>query len=342
MKQCSRIYRWIAVSLFLQLVVLFYINNIFLGSREEIRITSLTAIGGLAAEKEADIPLGASGVQLSHSVEFAAYMVEQELDIISLSDGKKQKVPVGDGEKITLYRWLPDRNMLLCSAAPAGKDGDWVRVFSYEADTRLVREYPAITGLPGGSVISEIEFSTLTNTVYAKVKLNSSKARVYKYDIMNNLDVCFETAPETPIRELNLEDLLVYETGNRLYVYNGNTGTSKLLPVKGNLVLLGIDKQDRLYGGFLNSDGKVESIAAAPVGEWSAGTVKPFKLTLSVLPEQIQVTPGGEVIWMDWSGKTLTELPAGEKTIYEGELVQLLESRYAVRNGSRLQVKFMD
>lgn len=341
MKGLGRLYRWIIVSLVLQMLLLLSIEIFLSVSSGEVRITAHATLGGLPVGREMKVPLAASGIQLSGSGEFAAFLQGQELTVSGPSSAGSHTVPLQEGERVSLYQWLPDRNMLLCAIHAAGGKGDWVKLFSYDAQTQLIREYPAITGLLPGSVVSEVDLSILTNTVYVKVDHGAGRASVYKYDILNNLDFCFETAAPVSMAQLRLEDLLVYEADKRLYVYNGITGMSGRLSPDMDLVLLGIDRQDRLYAGLLDEKGRVGKILSASMARWSSGALETLALSEPVSPEQLWISPSGEAIRVNLSENTIVRLPAGEPDYYDGEFIQLLEGSYAVRKGGSLQMSSM-
>ena len=137
------------------------------------------------------------------------------------------------GGEITYHRWLPDREMLIYAIKePEAKSGH-VRISTYDVIPDLVRSYPDIKELPAGSGVMDIELSPMTNIVYPKIKTSDTRARIYKFDIMDNLSLVFKTDHTTVIKETLYTDNLVYQpVGKRICVMNGQTGKFTYLPVR--------------------------------------------------------------------------------------------------------------
>ena len=90
-----------------------------------------------------------------------------------------------------------------------------VRISTYDISAELDRSYPDIKNLPSGSEIIEIELSPLTNIVYPMIKTSSSRARIYKFDIMDNLSLIMKTDLSTIIKETMYSDRLIYQTAEK-------------------------------------------------------------------------------------------------------------------------------
>ena len=113
----------------------------------------------------------------------------------------------------------------------------------------------------------------MTNIVYPMIKTSNTRARVYRFDIMDNLSLIFKTDLTTIIKETMYTDNLVYQlAGERISVRNGHTGKTIYIPVKEANLLLDIDGSDVLYAGAADQSGSVTEIYYGSIGAESVGT----------------------------------------------------------------------
>jgi hypothetical protein len=253
-KWAGRIYKWIILSVLLQFAVLSYFNYIYLPGEVKVKATMYESPEAVFKDREADIPEDASHICVSHDGVYAAYLIDGRLEILNTL-GKERKIAVNTQKgRVTFFRWLPDRNMVIYSCSTETGGEGHIEISTYDADNRTERSYPKITRLPGGSDVTDITLSPLTNIVYVKVKTSESAARIYRFNIMDNLSLVMKTKKDTIIKETLFSDNLVYQEPGGKIAVRGSSGGAKSLGLKEKYILLGIDGNDRVYAA--EPDGK--------------------------------------------------------------------------------------
>ena len=326
MKTALMIYRWILISVLLQLVVLSFINFVFLTSRSQVKATSFE----VAEEKpKTDVSLkvsrNASNFQVSFNGSYASYVQNDKLVIVNLLNKKEIKTIYASPDALTYYRWLPDRNMVIYSLSTREDNPAGVRIYTYDVDTGVERDYPRISNIPKGSKVVDIEVSPLTNVVYLKMVVGNTRANIYKFNIMNNLSYIMSTSTDSVIKETNCSDKLVYQDGRKkLFVRDGIKNVTWSFPFKKKMSLLEVDSEDRVYVGELDEAGKVVRIlygklSVEPDKAWSQ-----IMLKRPVIPDNITVTPNGTVYELVESDRCVYNVRNNSQITYKGKFVCIL------------------
>lgn len=273
MKKIKMIYKWILISVILQTAFLSWLNFIYLPGRGQFRSTMYETELHTVRDRSYRLPEGASDISVSFDGLYAAFRLDEEIVVADLDSGEEIKRLGPDGGEFTYHRWLPDREMLIYAIKePEGESGR-VRISTYDVVPGLDRSYPDIKELPEGSGVIDIELSPMTNIVYPMIKTSNTRARVYRFDIMDNLSLIFKTDLTTVIKETMYTDNLVYQlAGERISIRNGHTGKTIYIPVKEANLLLDIDGSDVLYAGAADKSGGVTAIYYGRIGTESAGT----------------------------------------------------------------------
>lgn len=273
MKKFKMIYKWILISVILQAAFLSWLNFIYLPGRGQFRSTMYETELHTVRDRSYRLPEGASDISVSFDGLYAAFRLDEEIVVADLDSGEEIKRLGPDGGEFTYHRWLPDREMLIYAIKePEGNSGR-VRISTHDVVPGLDRSYPDIKGLPEGSGVIGIELSPMTNIVYPMIKTSNTRARVYRFDIMDNLSLIFKTDLTTVIKETMYTDNLVYQlAGERISIRNGHTGKTIYIPVKEANLLLDIDGSDVLYAGAADKSGGVTAIYYGRIGTESAGT----------------------------------------------------------------------
>lgn len=338
MKAVARIYRWILIAVILQLGVLAYFDFFYLPGGGNIRATMYEAEGEELTNWSVKIPGTAEDIKVSQNGRFAGYISGDKLHILDVRSKKVSKTFGNGKDKIPFYRWLPDRNMIIYSIqSKDGKQGS-VKITTYDLDSGVERSYPEISGLQEGSFLADLELSPLTNVVYAKVKVSDTKAKVYKFNIMDNLKFVMNMAPDEDMRETGYTDRLLYEKGGKLYVRDGRTGSASLLAFKNNMALLYIDSEDKAYAGQLNSEKAVENIFYGEPGKEAAKSWKQVKLERPALPEDILISASGMIFIQEKEEHAVYNPLSGERITFEGNLIQVFDRSIITRDGGRLKL----
>lgn len=357
MKKIKTIYKWILISVILQTAFLAWLNCIYLPNRGHFRSTMYEMEFQSVRDRSIRLPEGAAGISVSFDGLYAAFWLDGNIVVADTDSGKEIKRLEPAGGEITYHRWLPDREMLIYAIKePEAKSGH-VRISTYDVIPDLVRSYPDIKELPAGSGVMDIELSPMTNIVYPKIKTSDTRARIYKFDIMDNLSLVFKTDHTTVIKETLYTDNLVYQpVGKRICVMNGQTGKFTYLPVKDAGLLLDIDGRDVVYAGVADKSGSITVIRHGMIGmksdEWDS-----IQLRGPAAADDIIVTAGGSVYIVDRQSRTVEcvkhgngqkgrqdgTAPHGFRPVeYKGRLITLLDQYIVYLDGSGLVLKTLD
>ncbi len=341
-KKLKMIYKWILISIIMQTAILAYLNYVYLPNRGQFRTTMFEIEPKAVKNRSIKLPEGASDISISYDGLFAAYRLGEKLEITDIDSKKTVKKLEPAGGEFTYFRWLPDREMLIyAEKEPEGKSGR-IRISTYDVVPELERSYPDVKNLPEGSRVIDIELSPLTNIVYPMIKTSDTRARIYKFDIMDNLKLIFKTDLTTIIKETMYTDKLIYQpAGERIRIMDGKSSKYSYVPVKEADLLLAVDGGDVIYTAGTDGSGKVKEVyygkAGSKAEEW-----KTVPLTHSILADDIIITAGGEAFAVDRGYKTIKCIK-GDKGLaeYEGELLTVLDQYVVTLEGNKLVLSAM-
>jgi len=339
MRAAGRFFRWIIISVVMQVVLLAYFNFIYIPGRNNVRATMYELPEDKVENREIKIPLEAEKVRVSYNGSYAAYIIDGNLEIAGIENKRFKKVIKRSGEIFSHVRWLPDRDMLIYSLKSSDSSARYVEIATYDLDAGVERSYPKIEDLPKGSEVTSIELSPLTNIVYVKIKVGDSTSKVYKYNIMDNLKFVVTLDNNTVMKETFYSDNLVYQGQSyKIFVRNGRTNTSKTLAFKGKMVLLGVDSEDNIYAGELDKDNKVCKVY---YGKHNAESVKSWKQVSLENPAasgKIFVTDEGSIMIEDEKEKYVYTVGSPGKTAYKGDIVEVLNDYLVTKEGKNLKL----
>ena len=339
MKRIVRIYKWIVLAVLFQVLVFSYMEFVYLPNRGAVKATAFEFSEDEVKSKSIKIPADAQGALVSYDGSYAVYLQGARLIVADIKKGGRVcKTLNASGGEFSFYRWLPDRDMLIYSIKePDAKKGQ-VRISTFDVGPGLERSYPKITDLPEGSMITDIELSPLTNVVYAMVKTGETRIKVYKYNIMDDLDFIMNMGIKAVFKETAYSDSLIYqEAGGKITVRSGKTGKKTYLPVKGSLQLLDVDAEDNIYAGQLDDAGK---IIAVHCGKADKGS-KEWKKTETGAPlalSEVVITPDGSLYRVSGKDRTILDMVDGSKFSYEGELLEILDDYIISKDDRRLRL----
>lgn len=344
MKTFTRVYKWIVLSVFLQVVILSYINFIYLSADGKITATIAEISESARENTSMKIPEGTSDVKVSFDGTYVGYIEDKKLVIVDLNTKKVKKVLNADRNNLTYYRWLPDSHMVIYSISAADGQPGQVQMFTYEIEGEVERNYPKIGNLPKGSQVEDIELSPQTNVVYAKVVTGSNQAQVYKFNIMNTLTYILTATKDIHIKELSFSDKLFYQDSkNRIFVRDGIKNTNTQLQFKEPMALLEIDSEDRVYVGELDENNRVVKIyygkytAAQEEKKWTEIALeKPVEST------DLKITSTGSLFEIVKEEKTIYEIGSKDKISYKGEVIEILDDYLVTMDNNRIELTVIE
>ncbi|HOV27931.1 MAG TPA: hypothetical protein PK566_16430 [Pseudobacteroides sp.] len=326
MKLIKRVYKWIVFSIIMQILVLAYFNYDFLLEDHEIKATSYEISDGTIDKKRKSIEIqqGATQLRVSHDGYHAAWLLKGKIHVYDLTNKKLKDTIEDESGDINYYRWLPDRNIIIYSISvhQSGK----VNVLTKDIDTGNVHSYPTISGLAKNSEVKHIELSPLTNVVYVKIQTSSTKARIYKYDIMDNLSYIMLFGSSSKISEANLTDKLFYEDENGgIMQWDGKRKSKSRINISGKASLIGVDSNDNLYIGKRDASGKINKLLYKEQDKQSGSEWNEINLKTPCDENDI-IVKMNEVYLVNRSNEVVINLKDDTEIKYYGEFIEILDN----------------
>jgi DNA-dependent RNA polymerase auxiliary subunit epsilon len=328
LKRAVRWYNWIILSIIVQFLGLLYINNFILNTDKEVSISNVDTKSNIVTG-DFKIPEETEKFSMSYNGQYCAYLVDGKLHIMDVDKQLNNSSVVDTGkDKITYFRWLPDRNMVILSSnTKKGKKGS-VQISTYEADSKTMRGLPTIDGLSSKSEVLDIDFSQLTNIVYAQIKTSNDLSKIIRFNVMNQYASVMTLASDTKIKETTYVNKLFYnDPGKSIYYYDGSTKTKHSVKVgNGNTLLLNVDADDNVYIGQLDSNKKITKIFYQKVSEQSlTSNWKEVNLKDGALPQDVLISDNGNIYINYRDENKVINAVSGLKASYRGEFVELLD-----------------
>lgn len=342
MKIFKRIIVWGLLSVIIQLSGLLYVNNYLLSTNTDEITSKKVDITTKQEEKNIDvvIPATAKHVSVSYDGGYTAYYEGEILHIINNKTGQNKEVNFKDGNKISFYKWLPDRNRMLITEKSQTKITDNLKLSYYDVDKGEKVEVKDLATVDNKSEVEDIKLSTLTNVIYVKVAHIGNRSSIYRINIMNEMKK-IETKGYLigSIYVIPHEDKMVYEdlTYNKIYA----TNTTEPLNFKNvtKPVLLGIDDDDRIYVGQMEGN-KVIKIYYGLVKD-ATSNWKTVELKEAVDKEDIYISSEGKVYINDDLKGVITDITSSNTLTYQGRFLQMYEGGVAtISQGKLIRTNF--
>ncbi|PYG86913.1 hypothetical protein LY28_02533 [Ruminiclostridium sufflavum DSM 19573] len=338
MKTLAKWYKWILLAVIFQFCGLLYVNNVFLNTNVTVSIKDAN-VSKEVMTGDLKVPGAAMNVSMSYNAEFSAYLLDGVLHIINVDSNDDKGVSGSGKDKITYFRWLPDRNMVIFSSNTRdGKKGT-VQISTYEPDSDTLRDYPQIDGLTAESQIMDIELSQYTNVVYAKIKTSDSKSKIIRFNVMSQYAHVMNLGAEALIKECSFVNKLVYQNeGEAVYIYDGINKTKNKVPIDSdNVRVLDIDLNDVLYVGILDSSGNITKIYHQKIGdekltdEWTKVDLK-----TAISPKNIIISGNGNIYSNDTEENKIINLANNLKASYRGDFVEVLDGALVSKDENKV------
>jgi len=319
---------WAMISLIIQMAGLFYLNNFLLASNNVVKSKKIENSQNKKPDAEVKIPDDAKNINVSYDAKYVAYYANEILYVVNNQTGKTDNVSFTDGAKVSFYKWLPDRNRMLIAEKSSGN----LSLSYYDVDKAQKDSISKITMADSESEVVDIEAAPLPNVIYIKVATSSNRNNIYWINIMKDKKrIETQSSNIGKIAVLPHDDKMVYEsvTYGKVYV----TGMENSLTFTGanKTCLLGIDSEDQVYIGNVNSDGKVTQIHYGTLKQ-NTSSWQTVNLTSPASKKDLFVAGNGKVYINDNLKGTFTELKTGKVTIYKGIFLELYNNGIASIN----------
>jgi hypothetical protein len=324
------------------IAILTYIDKIYLKDNSNFSITKINVSSeSQLTNLKLKIDSDATNVQSSYNGGYLSYLSGKKLKFYNMYDGKSHSVPSVGNMEIMNYTWLYDRNRLLIAEKTLDTTkGRYMKMYYYSISDNQLTEISNTTDnmdlkftLKAGTILNNIEMSTLTNLVYLKFTDTNGTSSVQCFNIMaQKLSLHINSGNIGNIVTLKQSSVLLHENADYGYVYKYNLGTKTDNTVKidntKKLKLLGVDSNDNAYFAP-TSTAQTDKIYFGTLDDLDAGTYHIIQLPNTANCKDITVTPDGTV-YQNEKGSALIDLTNKKKLDYQGELIGIYPGGFVV------------
>lgn len=351
MKLFKKIIIWIMISFLFQFSLLFYLEKYYFADSTAIKIQKdTTPVVNKKAEIKIVIPGDAKGTSLSYNGKYLAYSKNGTLFIVNVKSGETNKIEQDKNYEMDLFKWFPDRDMLLITEKSTGKQSKFV-FYKYSVgrtDKEVIKGKDHTTPISisiqdKNSTIEDMRMATLNNELYVKIKQTGKRSSIYKVDVNSNLfKVNINSYFIGSIANIpHSENSLVYEDLSQNKIIYANKRINFNIKDVTKPKLLGIDGDDKIYIGNSNDDGISEIYygeASKPTSTWEN-----IKLREPMQKEDIIITSEDKIYLNDNFHGIIKDAITSLETHYTGQFLALYKGGVAsISSDGVLQTKALN
>jgi len=347
MKTVARIYRWIIISLIIQVIILIYFNNIYLkrSVAGNLKVTEYDTVKKVSSTS-VNIPENAKNIQVSSDSAYVMYSVGNSIEFIEVEKNKKVKtINSPEGTELTFFEWISGKNIAIYTFSMENLSSPELKVYTYDVENDVERYFggnsdnvdDTITSVPAGSIVVDICMSAPTNTAYVKVKTGENRAKLYKYETQGVLSTVGYYDIGIDFEMAYLEDTLLYRSEfAKLAVRTGRTGEVKVLSFDNDFIIIGVDNDDNIYLAELNNEGKVTGVIYGRHDEEPKQSWKRLTLSTPTEKDDVLLTSNGNVYVLEKNQKILYNMKSQNNKQFTGKFLQATENYIITQESGKL------
>jgi hypothetical protein len=342
MKAIKKIIIWSVIALLLESIVFFAVDRYYEVSLLNTKTSEVKFVEKDKPIKNVDIYIPSDAAKLSASYDgnYISYYENNQLIVVSTSDGTKHIVSVNQNCSQVYSSWLPDADsMILCEASL--EQNRLVKIYTYNADndTKL-----SATDTNNANIeiklnstkdkIQDVEISTIMCDSYIKILKNNYTNDIFYNNVNGQTSTIFRSSNIGTIKVFKNKPGMVYEDldSNAIKI----TGIKKDL-YRGSSCLLNTDDNNNVYIGIIDN-GKVTKIIYGPtertVTEWNS-----INLDTPVDKSNICVTTEGKIYIINSSEHYILDKSSNKKINYTGDLLEITSENLMYVDNGKLQKK---
>ena len=326
----------IMVSFILQLCGFFYLNNSFLASNTAVKSQKVvdSSTSNKTLVSKANVPNNAKNINVSYDASYVSYYLSDVLYVVNTITGKSVNVGSSNGDIVSFYKWLPDRNRMLIVETKNRN----LSLSYYDVAKSEKSNVTELLMVSSTSKVKDIEAAPLPNVIYIKVANSASYDSIYWVNIMKSRKkIVTKTENIGKIKVVPHEDKMLYEDSNNDKIYA--TEVSDALSFSGStkLCLIQIDNNDQIYIGDVDSSNNIDKIYIGTLkGNWQT-----LKLDTPVSKTHLFVTVSGKAYINDNLKGLVREVRTLKETVYKGTFIQLYSDGIAsLSDGNLVKTPF--
>lgn len=342
MKNLKRIVIWVIISLILQSSVLLYLDKFYFVTETNFQAKKVdTHKKTTVTNSQINVPDSATQISVSFDGKYLAYYDAGTLNVVNISTGEKKDVSFDKDIKLSFYKWQSDVDNLLIAEKKITSKGDLIKLSRYEPQKNKKYDInndnkgnPIFISLPDKkSEVQDLEFSGITNMIYAKIGHSGNRNSIYAIDVMARMNKLKINSYFTGnILTFRTDSRMVYEdlTYHKIYV----TGLAGFINIKGvaSPSLLATDEDDNLYIGKLDGD-KITKIYYGQIKD-STSMWQSVDLNNPTKPKDIHISSDGKIYINDNLKGVVYNITDNKEINYKGQFVQIYNAGvYSISDG---------
>lgn len=336
MKLIKHICIWIAISLVIQLSVLFYLNNYYLKPEKTFQTTKVAQQATIKKKVDISIPADAAQISVSYDGKYVSYMENGNINVVNTENGQVKTVEPESEYKISMYKWLVDRDRMFIAEKPVDNSG-YLTLNYYDSSKDTKGKIENITYSDSKSEVQDIEVAPKTNVVYMKVYRYGTRSDIYSSNAMNDLKkVDTLTSNIGTIKTLTLKDDMIYEDKLKNKVYSLNADKSIAISNVSKSVLLGVDNKDNVYIGNMTND-KIDKVYYGSLDQ-STDQWQSVSITVPCDKSDMYVSNSGSIYINNSLKGQVQELKSNNITFYKGILSSMCDANIISVNNGKLEI----
>lgn len=331
MKNFKKIVVWVIISLILQSSVLLYLDKYYFVTETNFQAKKVeTPKKPTIKNVQINVPDTATQMSVSYDGKYLAYYEADTLKVVNTLTGEKKVVGFDKDIKLSFYKWQSDVDNLLIAEKKTTTKGDSIKLSRYEPQKDKKFDVnndnkgnPIPILLPDKkSEVQDLEFSALTNMIYAKIGHSGSRNSIYAIDVMARMNKLKINSYFTGnIVSFRTDSRMVYEdlTYHKIYV----TGLGGAITIKGvtSPALLATDEDDNLYIGQRDGD-KITKIYYGQVTD-STSKWNSIDLKNPVKAKDIFISGSGKIYINDNLKGLVLNVTDNKEINYKGQFLQI-------------------
>jgi hypothetical protein len=335
MKIFKTIIVWALISLVVQFLGMYYVNNYFLSSSTNIKTEKVVEEVPEEEDVDINIPDDAENIKLSFDGMYVAYYYDGFLKVVDTKTGDIEKISFDNGAKLSFYKWLPDRDRMLIAEKEISNNRANFKLKYFDVDKNIKEDIKELSDFSEGTEIKDIEESPLTNVAYIKMQDKGNRTTIYRLNIMSEIQrISTNSYMVGDIGILSLKDKLIYEDKvyNKIYI----SGEDRPLYIDGveNLAWIGVDSEDNIYVGDLENE-KIRSIYYGSIDKDTSSYEK-VDIGEYVDKSDIYISNSGRIYVNDNLKGIVRDVLNGKEYIYQGKFIQINEGEIASVSDGKL------
>lgn len=344
MKGLKKIFIWTMIPVTLELMGLIYVDKFYLSDETSFNTRRVDIVAKKEPNKiNVKVPSDAKNIGVSHNGNYISYYDEESIKVIDTTNNKKNEISFEDGARLSSYKWLSDRDIMLIAEKYTNNNGSsYLKFQSYNSkkDEKNVlsnenNKELKIPLVDDKYEVLDIALSTATNVTYVKVGKEGVRSKLYRINVMAQVEETkYYNGKLGNITAINKEDRLIYEdiTSNRIRV----AGLTNPIATGEDAIhyLLSSDDEDNIYIGN-GADGKVKKIFVSSLKK-SRDRWKILTLTEKANKSDIYITGDSKIYINNPLKEVLTEIETGKETKYEGDIIQVCKFGVVSRDDNKI------